>query len=89
MPNEVSFAISISRKGEKEWRTIEAVLFAKLCELLRSRLLTKNCDGWIAGNEFDQECYERDDRPNNQHENQQSSYDAEDPIPNRGAHARA
>ena len=82
----MSLAVAVARKREEEWRTIETVLFAKLCKLFRSRLFTKNRDCRIAGNKFDQECDERDDGPNNQQQNQQSSEDAEDPVPKSGSH---
>ena len=83
MPDEISFVVTVAWKGEEEWRTIETVLFAKLCKLFRSRLLAKDGDCRIAGDKLDQQCHERDDGPNNQQQNQQSSEDAEDPVPKR------
>jgi hypothetical protein len=46
------------------------VLLAKLRELFRSRLFAENRDSRIAGHQFNQEPYERDDGPNNEQENE-------------------
>ena len=89
VPDEMSFAVVVAWKGEEERRTIETVLFAKLCKLFRSRLFAKHGDCRIAGHKLDQECDERDDGPNNQQQNQQSSQDAEDPVPKVGSHSGA
>jgi hypothetical protein len=48
--------VGVAWKRKKEWRTIKAVLTTKLQELLRGRLISKNCDSWVAGNQFNEEC---------------------------------
>jgi hypothetical protein len=72
----VSLIVAVTWKRKEEWRTVEPVLLAKLRKLFRRRLLAKNGDSRITGDEFDQECNERDDGPNNQQQNKQAFQDA-------------
>ena len=76
MPDEVSLAVVVAWKREEEGWTIETVLLAKLCNLFRCRLFAQGRDRWITGHEFDQECDERDDGPNNEYQDQQSFQEA-------------
>ena len=70
VPDEMPLVVVVAWKREEEGRTIEPVLLAELRELFGSCLLAENRDGRIAGDEFDQERYERDDGPDNKQENE-------------------
>jgi hypothetical protein len=52
------------------------VLLAELGILFGSCLFAENCDGWITGNQLDEECDKRDDGPNYQQQNKQAFQDA-------------
>jgi hypothetical protein len=49
-------------------------------------LFAQNGDRGITGDKLDQECYERDDGPNNQQQNYDAAQTAEQLIPKFGAH---
>src|SRR5215470_8638291 len=53
VPDEVSLIIRVAWEREEEGRTIEAVLFAKLCKLFRRRLFAEHGDSRITGDKFD------------------------------------
>jgi hypothetical protein len=60
-----------------------------LCELFGRGLFAENGDGWVARHEFNQQCYERDDGPNNQQQNYHAAQTAEQLIAKLCAHRGA
>jgi hypothetical protein len=64
MPLKVAFAGSVSWEGKEKWRTIKTVFLTKLLKLFRRRLFTQDRNRRIAGYEFDEQCDQRNYRPN-------------------------
>ena len=80
VPLEMPGAIGVAREGKEKWRAIKSVFLPKLFKLLRRCLFAEHCDCRIARDELDQNCYQRDDGPDNKQEDRDPSQGAEDSV---------